>query len=647
MIQIQSVSKTFGPQTLFENVNLQLNPGSRYGLVGANGAGKTTLLKILTGEESTSGGEVVIPKNTRLGVLVQDRFSSDAQRVVDVAMMGDERVYTALEAHAKLVEQGVPDPEELARLDEVIAAHDGYTLQSRAASVLVGLGVPTQALQQPLSSLSGGFKLRVLLGQVLVGQPDVLLLDEPTNHLDILSIGWLEQFLRSYSGCVVVISHDHQFLDRVTTHILDVDYQTVTSYTGNYVSFLEQKKLHREQKEAEIARAERIVAEKRAFVERFKAKATKARQAQSRVKQIEKIEVPELQQSSRRAPLLEFEQARPSGKDVLSVEGVSKAYGENRVLTSVGLKVRRGERVAIIGANGLGKSTLLKLLVDRLKPDAGAIEWGHEAHLGYFAQDHKELLTDPKLSALDFIWNSCPSEGTSFVRGRLGRVLFSGDDVDKSVAALSGGEGARLILCRMMIEKPNVLILDEPTNHLDLEAIEALVDALLRFEGTLLFVSHDRWFVSKLATRVIELTAEGLNDYHGSYDEYLRDAGSDHLDHQEVAKAAKQLTQQKKKENQSESADSLSWEERKRLKNRLKSLPKKRDELLEQISEMEARVEVIRNGYCEPDFYDRTPAARVSELQAEEERLGTLVGELTEQWEQLEGELEQLEAMQL
>jgi ATPase subunit of ABC transporter with duplicated ATPase domains len=640
VLQINNLSKSFGPQVLFEDVTLQLNTGCRYGLVGANGAGKTTFLKLLTGEESSSGGEVGYPKTTRLGVLKQDRFINDAQRVLDVAMMGDERVHSALVEHDRIAHSDSPDAVRLTALDELIAAHDGYTLEARTAAILVGLGVPQRALKEPLSTLSGGFKLRVLLAQVLVGAPDVLLLDEPTNHLDIVSIAWLEGFLARFTGCAVIISHDHLFLDKVATHVLDVDYRTVTAYTGNYGGFLAQKALLREQKEIEIARAEKQVAEKRAFVERFKAKATKARQAQSRVKQIEKIEVEELPQTSRRAPRFHFEQVRPSGKVVLEATGLRKAFGENRVLGGVDLTIRRGERVAVIGANGLGKSTLLKLLVERLNPDQGEFEWGHEVKVGYFAQDHKELLTDPSLTPLQFVWDACPAEGTSFVRGRLGRMLFSGEDVDKSVAALSGGEGARLIFCQMMIHKPNVLVLDEPTNHLDLEAIEALTDALLAFEGTLLFVSHDRWFVSSLATRVIEVTAEGVNDFPGPFSEYLERSGRDHLDAEDVALRARREAQ-----TDDDGAQKVKWEERKRIQNRLKSLPKKRDQLLEEISVHEARVAALQAGYATPGFFERTTGEQLAKLQQEEQNLNIQVAELTEQWETAEEEIAELEAV--
>jgi ATPase subunit of ABC transporter with duplicated ATPase domains len=633
MVVISSLAKSFGQQVLFEGVTLQCNRGCRYGLVGANGSGKTTFLKILMGDEPSSEGTVMFPKAARVGVLRQDQFENASERIIDVAMQGDERVWSALSERDRLAESDSVDAERLAELEERIAVNDGYTLESRAAAVLTGLGIPDHQLREPMQVLSGGFRLRVLLGRVLLSAPDILLLDEPTNHLDILSIRWLEDFLRGYQGCAIVISHDHRFLERVSTHILDVDYRTITAYTGSYASFMEQKELFRTQKEAEVARAQKIVADKMAFIERFRAKATKARQAQSRVKQVEKIEVPQLVQSSRRAPSFHFEQQRPSGKDVLEVAGLSKSFGEKRVLDSVDLVVRRGERVGVIGANGLGKSTLLKILTGRLAQDAGTVNWGHETHTGYFAQDHRDLLGDGKGTALDYVWNVCPDEGTAFVRGRLGRVLFSGDEVEKPVSALSGGEAARLVFCRLMIERPNVLVLDEPTNHLDLEAIEALVDALVAFEGTLLFVSHDRWFVSKLATRILDIRKDGVHDFRGTFDEYLAAAGEDHLD----AEAVRLREREEKRADKA--PPELSWEERKRRQNRKKALPQKRDQLLESIDELEARASAVQARYCAPGFFDSTDADEVARLKAEEASLAEQIERLTEEWERVEEEL--------
>src|SRR3954470_10172848 len=395
MIGISDLSKSFGARTLFEGVTHKLVKGSRYGLVGANCSGKTTFLKILCGDEPATGGQVIWPKDARVGVLRQDRFMSDAEPILTVAMAGDELVTSALLEQARLAEAPVPDAARLAELEDKIAAHDGYTLEARASHILEGLGIPVPLHRQPLATLSGGFKLRVLLAQVLIGGPDIVLLDEPTNHLDILSIRWLEQFLAAYRGTALVISHDERFLNHVATHILDVDYGTVTLYTGNYAAFARQKVEVRARKEAEIARAEATIAEKRAWIERFGAKATKASQAQSRLKQLERIEVEELEQSTRRSPSFSFVAERPSGRDVLELASISKAYGAKPVLTGVTLSVRRGERVAVIGPNGLGKSTLLKIATGHLAADAGRVTWGYETRVGYFAQDHHEVLERP------------------------------------------------------------------------------------------------------------------------------------------------------------------------------------------------------------------------------------------------------------
>jgi len=632
VIGISNLQKSFGRQTLFENVTLQLNQGSRYGLVGANGSGKTTFLRILTGDEPESGGELTFPKNARIGVLRQDRFLNDDQLILDVAMMGDEIAWRALQEQDELATQEHPDPHRIGDLVEILNAYDGYTLEARACQVLVGLGIPESVTRQPLRTLSGGYKLRVLLAQVLVGQPDALFLDEPTNHLDILSIRWLERFLSSYRGAAVVISHDHRFLNNVATHILDVDYQTITQYTGNYDAFLEQKVTTRERKETEIARVEKSIADKKAFVERFKAKATKARQAQSRVKQIEKIEIEKLPQSSRRYPKFSFSIVRPSGKDVLQVEDLCKAYGDKKVLDGVSLSVRRGERVAVIGANGLGKSTLLKIVTGNLDKDAGDLTWGHETHVGYFAQDHKEQLTDPEQTALNFLWEICPQEGTSFVRGVLGRLLFSREEVDKKVKSVSGGEATRLVFSRLMVQKPNVLVLDEPTNHLDIEAIEALVDALENYDGTLIFVSHDRWFVSRLATRIIEIRPDGLNDFQGTYDEYLERQGDDHLDAEQVELRAKQDKKQKKNRGRPKNGG-------KPRNNRDKELPKRRDEVVARIEAVEAELSGIQQRYSEPGFFHKSNAAEVDSLRSQEKKLSREQAELMQKWERLEAEL--------
>jgi ATPase subunit of ABC transporter with duplicated ATPase domains len=633
MISISQLGKSFGGRALFEDVSLQLNAGARYGLVGANGSGKTTLLRILAGDEPASEGTFTIASNARVGVLRQDRFLDDSKIIGDLAMMGEAKVWSALQERARIVDHGEGDANRLAELEDTLAHFDGYTLEARATAVLEGLGIPLAVHRQPLSTLSGGFKLRVLLAQVLIGGPDVLFLDEPTNHLDILSIRWLEKFLVAHRGVALVISHDQRFLDNVATHILDVDYGTILPYTGNYAAFVAQKQNIRAQKEGEIERAEKEIAHKRAYVERFGAKASKAKQAQSRLKQIERIEVEVLKESSRRSPLFRFVPERPSGKDVLEVAGLDKAYGDNQVLRDMSFIVRRGEKVALIGPNGLGKSTLLKIVTGHVEADDGTVKLGHEARIGYFAQDHHDLLRDGAGTPLDYIWEVCPREGTAFVRGQLGRVLFSGDDVQKPIGSLSGGEAARLIFCRLIVERPNFLILDEPTNHLDLEAIEALAAGLREYDGTLLFVSHDRWLVSNLATRIIELTPNGPRDFPGTFAEYLARSGDDHLDAEAVLERAPKVVKQK-------SADkSAAWEADKRERNRIAALPAKRDKLLARIDAAEQRKKEITALYEDPTFYQRTKQAEIDQLVKESAQLDEEIEKLVAEWEAIEEEL--------
>jgi len=644
MVAIQNLSKSFGARTLFAGANLDLRPLARYGLVGANGSGKTTLMRIISGDESASDGQVTYPKQMRLGVLKQDQFLGDNERVIDVAMQGDREVYGAIAEQSQLMNSGSGSPDRIAELDEFIRVHSGWTLEARSAEILAGLGIPVSSQRRALATLSGGFKLRVLLAQVLVSRPDLLLLDEPTNHLDILSIRWLEKFLAAYSGCAVIISHDRRFLDHVATNILDVDYCTVTPYTGNYTQFEIQKQAVRERKEAEIARQEKIVADKLAFVERFRYKATKARQAQSRVKQIEKIEIAELPRSTRRYPRFRFEARRPSGIDVLRLLGVSKSFGDHKVLSSVSLSIRRGDRVAVIGPNGIGKSTLLKIIVGRLELDKGSLEWGHETHSGYFSQDHHDQLGEGNYTLLEWLWSFCSTQTEGWVRSQLGRVLFSGDDVLANLHTLSGGESARVLFSRLMVEQPNVLVLDEPTNHLDFEASEALVSALKEYAGTLLFVSHDRWFVSQLATRIVELIPEGYRDFPGSFDDYLAQCGDDHLDSEKVVLRAK--AEEKLKDTDGESRRALELRLRddlKKKRNRLKNLPTRRDAALLKVEELEKQLKVIDDNYALPDFYSSCGVEQLGLLQDKQRQLRDQLTDAILDWETLETEISALE----
>jgi len=534
MLTVTDLAMEYGAQTLFTDASLQLDAGNRYGIIGANGSGKSTFLRILAGQETPANGSVQQPRNARVGVLEQDHFQYEEFSILNTVMMGNRILWNAMVEKEALLDKadqtGEFDDERFGDLEDIVMRFDGYGLEARAGEILEGLGVPAEQHQNPMKSLSGGFKLRALLGQTLASEPDILLLDEPTNHLDILAINWLEQFLTSFPGCAAVVSHDFRFLDSVSTHIVDVDYERVTAYPGNYSAFLTQKQEARDRLEAEISKREKEIADHKAFIARFKAKATKARQANSRQKRMEKIVIQTLPQSSRRYPNFLFKARRPSGRDVLKVRDVSKAYGDKPVLDGVSFEVFRGERIGIIGANGVGKSTLLKILVSELEADRGTATWGHEVDVGYFPQDHRDALGDPTQTVASCLWGKAPDAGLGEVYGRLAGVLFSRDDSDKLVSNLSGGEAARLLFARIAAVSPTVMVLDEPTNHLDLEGIEALAKGLRAYDGTLFFVSHDRWFVDQIATRVIEIRPSGIEDYPGTYTEYMARSQRDHLD---------------------------------------------------------------------------------------------------------------------
>jgi ATPase subunit of ABC transporter with duplicated ATPase domains len=645
MIAVSDVAMDFGGRVLFEGVSFQLNPGQRYGLVGANGSGKTTLLNIMSGVTEASQGSVAIPKRLRLGVLRQDQFLYEDREILSVALMGNRELYEAMAEKEAMLAKGEAgfDAHRFGELEEIVQQHDGYSAESRASTILEGLGLPTAVHHQPLSTLSGGFKLRVLLAQVLAGNPDVLLLDEPTNHLDILSIRWLEKFMRAFAGPVVVISHDHRFLDNVATDILDVDYQTVTLYPGNYTRFTTSKVEDRERREKDIEKREKEIEHHQRFVDRCKAKASKARQAQSKAKIIEKKmeSLETLPGSSRRYPTGRFQERRPSGREVLKLKGVKKRFGQKEVLFGVDLEVRRGDRLAIMGPNGIGKSTLLKILMGELPPDAGEITWGYETHRSYFAQDHREDLSGRNETAEAWLWGFCPGKDRGYVRGQMGLMLFSGDDGAKKLDALSGGEAARLVFSRLALEHGNVLLLDEPTNHLDLESIEALVEGLQQFEGTLILVSHDRWLVSQVATRIVEITPGRIRDYLGTYQEYVQACGDDHLDAESVVLKARS---EKKAEKHGEKKVDRKEKSHASPAARLKSLEKRREELTARVDAAESRVTEIDALFCQPGYFELTPADQVGALRGERSKLAEEVSALLEEWEGLEDEIAELSA---
>ena len=637
MISISNIAKDFGDRTLFSNASFQLNPGERYGLVGANGSGKTTLLNIIAGSIDPTEGQVSIPKSLRLGVLKQDHFLYEQEEILAVAIMGNAELWDAMMEKERILAQPETefDAERFSIVEETVQRLDGYTAEARAASVLEGLGLPAETHRQPLSTLSGGFKLRVLLAQVLASAPDVLLLDEPTNHLDILSIRWLEKFLQAFKGPVVVISHDHRFLDNVSTQILDVDYDTVQLYNGDYTHFASAKVSERTRREKEIDNRAREIAHHQDFIDRFRAKASKARQAQSKLRLIQKKagELQELPGSSRRYPTFRFTPLRPSGRDVLKISGIRKAFGDNEVLHGVDLLVHRGDRVAIMGPNGIGKSTLLKIVMGELEADEGTVEWGYETHLGYFAQDHEEEFQGGKETTEQWLWNFCAGRDRGFVRAQMGLMLFTKDDGEKKVSALSGGEAARLVFSRIALEEPNVLILDEPTNHLDLESIEALVVELERFEGTLILVSHDRWFVSRLATRVVEIKPDEVTDYPGTYEEYVHHSGDDHLDVDRVVLKARREKKKKTKKASASVVDSA---------KEIRRIESHRDELTDRIASAEQRVDDIDETLAAPGFYENAASEEIAVLGNERSELRKQIEKGLDEWATLESELERL-----
>lgn len=524
MISTANITMQFGPKPLFENVSVKFNNGHRYGLIGANGCGKSTFMKILGGDLEPSSGQVMIGESTRLGKLRQDQFAYEQYRVIDTVIMGNAALWQVAEERDRiyaLPEMSEEDGMKVADLEVQYAELDGYTAESRAGELLLGLGIPLDQHYGPMSEVAPGWKLRVLLAQALFSDPDVLLLDEPTNHLDIDTIRWLEGILTQRSSTMIIISHDRHFLNSVCTHMADLDYGEITLFPGNYDDYMTAATQARERLQADNAKKKSQIAELQSFVSRFSANASKAKQATSRARQIDKIQLAEVKPSSRVSPFIRFEQDRKIHNHALNADHISKAFPDSPSLfNKLSLMVEAGERVAIIGPNGIGKTTLLRTLVGDMSPDEGEIKWTDAAEVGYYAQDHAHDFNEDMTL---FEWmGQWTTGGEQQVRTALGRMLFSNDDIQKSVKVLSGGEQGRMLFGKLSLQKPNVLVMDEPTNHMDMESIEALNLALEHFPGTLIFVSHDREFVSSLATRIIEMTDEGITDFTGNYDDYLR-----------------------------------------------------------------------------------------------------------------------------
>jgi ATPase subunit of ABC transporter with duplicated ATPase domains len=537
MISFARINKQYGRQVLFVDASFQLNAGEKVGLVGPNGAGKTTLFRMIVGEESPDDGEVTVPRKATIGYFRQDVEEMSGRSVLDEAIAGSGRVGD-LHHELEALQHAMGDPDRademdkiLERFGEVQEEYDhlgGYALESQAREVLHGLGFDDARIDGDVGALSGGWKMRVAMARVLLGKPDVLLMDEPTNHLDIESIIWLESFLKSHQGALLMTSHDRDFMNRLVSRIAEIDAGEITAYSGNYDFYERERALRDANREAAYARQQAMLAKEQRFIERFSAHAAKAAQVQSRVKALEKIEKVEL---PKKREIVKFDFRRPprSGDQVAVIEDVHKAYGSRVVYDGLSLTIRRGERWCVMGRNGAGKSTLLKMVAGALSPDAGSVTLGASLKMGYFAQQALDLL-DPTLTVWEQMQKDFPLESIGVLRNLLGAFQFPGDDVQKSIKALSGGEKTRLAMARMLLHPPNFLVLDEPTNHLDLATKEMLIEALSDFDGTMLFVSHDRAFLRGLANRVLELGGESGVDaephaYPGSYVEYVQRSG--------------------------------------------------------------------------------------------------------------------------
>jgi ATPase subunit of ABC transporter with duplicated ATPase domains len=529
MLATANITMQFGAKPLFENVSVKFGNGNRYGLIGANGCGKSTFMKILGNDLEATAGNVSKDPDERIGKLKQDQFAYEEFNVIDTVIMGHEELWAiksekdAIYANPEMTEA---DGIRAGDLEAEFAEMDGYSAEARAGELLLGLGIPSEQHYGPMSNVAPGWKLRVLLAQALFSEPDIMLLDEPTNNLDINTIRWLEDILNERKCTMIIISHDRHFLNSVCTHMADLDYGEIRIYPGSYDEYMIASTQVTERLQSENAKKKAQIAELKAFVSRFSANASKSKQATSRAKQIDKIQLAEVKPSSRKNPYIYFEEDKKLHRLALEVEGLAKSFDDNsldkrRLFANLDLMVEVGERIAIIGPNGIGKTSLLRCLYGNLEASAGTVKWSENSQLGYYAQDHAADFEEDK-SLYDWMsyWGK-ENDDEQSIRGTLGRLLFSSDDINKKVSVISGGEQGRMLFGKLMLERNNILLMDEPTNHLDMESIESLNLALENFPGTLFFVSHDREFVSSLATRIIEMTPKGLVDFRGTYEDYL------------------------------------------------------------------------------------------------------------------------------
>lgn len=620
----------YGEKVLFRNVNLQLDYKNRYGITGANGTGKSTLLKVMAGKEILAYGSMEMSSHPSLGFLDQDLYMNENNKILDTVIQGNKKLWDALKKRDEL-NTGEGFNKEILSVEETIEKEDGYKAHKTTARILEGLGIHNEFHEKPLGILSGGYRFRVFLAKILFSKPDILILDEPTNHLDINSIEWLQNYItKEFRGTVIIISHNRDFLNNTVTHILDIDYQTITVFKGDYDHFEKEKKIQYEIKEKSIKNEQKRANEMQEFIDRFRAKSSKARQAQSKLKQLDKMEIPDIVQSSRKFPHITFPVQTKSGTDVLKIKNISKSFDNRQIFDGLSLSIQRGDRISIIGPNGSGKSTLLKILVNMIEPDSGSIHWNQNSSFSFLDQDiYKEL--DENAGLFSYFHTLFPSENTKNIRSHLASYLFFENDINKKIKVLSGGEITRLLLSIISYQKKNVLVLDEPTNHLDLESTISLEKALIEYSGTLIMVSHDTRIIRKTSTRILYLRSENKNpiDYEGSYDDFIEKYS------EEVFENIPSAIRSNKKGKNNYIAKKEKEKNIRKIKNDLSQ--KKRD-----IIDSENQINDINKQFSEPETYNQLSMDEISALQKTKDSLEQKNMALLEEIDQLEKELSSL-----
>ena len=634
MISANNVTLRLGKRALFEDVNIKFTEGNCYGLIGANGAGKSTFLKILSGELEPTNGEVIMNDGERLSVLQQDHFKYDQYMVLDTVIMGNKRLYDIMkEKDAIYAKEDFTDEDGIraSELEAEFAEMDGWNAESDAATLLNGLGVDTDIHYKMMSELDGNLKVKVLLAQALFGNPDVLLLDEPTNHLDLDAIAWLEEFLINFENTVIVVSHDRYFLNKVCTHIADIDYAKIQLYAGNYDFWYESSQLMIKQMKEANKKKEEKIKELQDFIQRFSANASKSKQATSRKRALEKIQLDEIRPSSRKYPYIDFRPKREIGNEVLTVSNISKTIDGVKVLDNISFTVGHDDKIAFVGPNTIATTTLFRILAGEEEPDEGSYKWGVTTSQGYFPKDNTKEF-DNDLVIADWLAQYSDDKDATYVRGFLGRMLFAGEDGVKKVKVLSGGEKVRCLLSKLMIMGSNVLILDEPTNHLDIASKEILEDALNSYNGTVLYVSHDRYFINRTAHRILELSGGTLHQYLGNYDYYLEKKSQQGASTESAAFGTLATSAASAASTES-SASKLSWQAQKEKEAQRRKKENALKKCEEQIASLEERDKQIDLEMSDPKI--ATDVAALQKLSREKDEIADKLMELMEEWEQL------------